>query len=95
MIFARHHLPADSQSLLMSEISRVSRTLEALPGITKINVAALGNRVPQLHVHVLGRHPEDATWPDPVWGAGSAEPYAAGAADALIERLRSDSRVHP
>ena len=84
-----HHLPAASQILLMTEIGRVSEVLEVLPGITKLNVGALGNRVPQLHIHVLARHPEDAAWPGPVWGAGSAEPYAPGAADGLIEQLRN------
>lgn len=83
-----HHLPASSQALLMTEITKVSEVLEVLPGITKLNVGALGNRVPQLHIHVLGRHPEDAAWPGPVWGAGSAEPYGPGAADSLIEQLR-------
>jgi diadenosine tetraphosphate (Ap4A) HIT family hydrolase len=83
-----HHLPGDTQALVTSEINRVGGWLETLPGVTKINIGALGNRVTQLHIHVLGRHPGDAAWPDPVWGHGNPEPYSPEAADRLIEQLR-------
>jgi len=52
----------------MSEIAHASSTLKALTGCHKINVAALGNVVPQLHVHIIGRRANDAAWPRPVWG---------------------------
>ncbi len=84
-----HHLPSSAQQTLSEEISLVSSFIEALPEVTKLNVGALGNRVPQLHVHVLGRHPEDAAWPDPVWGHGTPIPYRVGEAEALIESIRS------
>ena len=84
-----HHLPDAAQQMLMKEIVAVSGFLEALPEITKLNVGALGNRVPQLHIHVLGRHPEDPAWPDPVWGFGKAEPYEPGTAEELIESIRT------
>jgi diadenosine tetraphosphate (Ap4A) HIT family hydrolase len=84
-----HHLPQHQQSILMSEISAVSNVIEALPGITKLNVGALGNRVPQLHIHVLGRHPDDAAWPDPVWGFGTPERYDADAAYGFAAQLRA------
>lgn len=83
-----HHLSDPDQARLMAEVGQVSEVLEALPGITKLNVGALGNIVEQLHVHVLGRHPEDAAWPGPVWGQGSARPYVTGTADGLINLLR-------
>ena len=82
-----HHLPQDQQSAVMAEISAVSDVIEALPGITKLNVGALGNRVPQLHIHVLGRHPDDAAWPDPVWGFGTPERYDTDAADDFVAQL--------
>lgn len=82
-----HHLPAAARLPFMEELERVSRALLALPGVTKINVGALGNRVPQLHVHVVGRHPDDAAWPGPVWGAGRAEPYSAEAADRRLREI--------
>jgi diadenosine tetraphosphate (Ap4A) HIT family hydrolase len=84
-----HHLPADARLPFMQEIDVVSRALLELPGITKINVGALGNRVAQLHVHVLGRHPEDAAWPGPVWGFGTPEPYQEKAARARLSHLRA------
>jgi diadenosine tetraphosphate (Ap4A) HIT family hydrolase len=45
--------------------------------VAKLNVGALGNLTPQLHVHVVGRRPDDAAWPGPVWGVPGAMPYAA------------------
>ena len=47
----------------------------------KLNVAALGNMVPQLHVHVIARFHDDIAWPRPVWGTASAQPYSPEAAD--------------
>lgn len=83
-----HHLPVLAQESLMVEMTSVSEVLLAESAITKLNVGALGNRVPQLHIHVLGRHPGDPAWPDPVWGFGSPQPYENGTAAALIARLR-------
>ena len=71
---------------LMREIRTASRVMLALAKPDKINVAALGNRVPQLHVHVIGRFRSDPAWPAPVWGVGEAQPYPAHAAAALTER---------
>jgi len=83
-----HELDVDLRPGLFDEIDTVSAALLALPAITKINVGALGNLVPQLHVHVVGRHADDAAWPGPVWGSGAAEPYAAGELEALAAALR-------
>ena len=69
---------------LMDEISRASQAIKAMTGCVKLNVAALGNVVPQLHVHVIARGPTDPAWPKPVWGA--APPLAYGEA-ALRSRL--------
>ena len=88
-----HQLPAPMHAPLMAEITAVSEVLLAEPAITKLNLGALGNRIPQLHIHVLGRHPQDPAWPDPVWGFGTAEPYGPDSATALIQRLRT--AVHP
>jgi diadenosine tetraphosphate (Ap4A) HIT family hydrolase len=63
-----------AQAQLMTEIARVSRALKEITKCDKLNVAALGNMVPQLHVHVIARRTGDAAWPRPVWGA--AEPLA-------------------
>ena len=54
---------------VLEDASRIAEFLRGEPDIEKINVAALGNVVPQLHVHVIGRHPLDHCWPNPVWGS--------------------------
>ncbi len=53
---------------LMTEIARVGRALKTVTQCDKLNIAALGNVVPQLHVHVIARRQGDAAWPRPVWG---------------------------
>lgn len=78
------------QNLLMREITQCSRTLQRLFAPDKLNVAALGNVVPQLHVHVIARHRGDPAWPAPVWGRAPAQAYEPAAADALLPRLRSE-----
>lgn len=94
-----HDLPAGERASWFSELEAVSRAVLDLARITKVNVGALGNLVPQLHVHVVGRHPRDAAWPGPVWGSGPAEELsdeqtarlAAGLRDALGPLLRNDT----
>ncbi|WP_372398728.1 HIT family protein [Azospirillum sp. HJ39] len=82
-----HRLDEADQITLMREIAQASRALETLFAPDKMNVGALGNMVPQLHVHVIGRTRGDPAWPGPVWGSGHAEPYEPAAAAALVERL--------
>lgn len=65
----------EDQQILMQEIARASAALKTLRRPRKINVAALGNMVPQLHVHVIGRDENDAAWPKPVWGVIPASPF--------------------
>ena len=76
-------LAEDEQAELMSEIARASRALQAVTQCDKLNVAALGNAVPQLHVHVIARRKTDKAWPKPVWGV--APPLAYD--DAELERF--------
>ncbi len=61
--------PAD-QAVLWDEILRASRLVQAVALPSKLNVATLGNVVPQLHIHVIGRFTDDPAWPDPVWCHG-------------------------
>jgi len=56
------------QAQLVAEISRVARALKEITKCEKLNIAALGNMVPQLHVHVIARRSSDAAWPRPVCG---------------------------
>ncbi|MDM5095386.1 HIT domain-containing protein [Aeromonas rivipollensis] len=72
-----HHLLPEQQQQLMQESCAVATLMEEALGPDKINVAALGNLVPQLHLHHVARFSTDAAWPGPIWGAHSAIPYQA------------------
>ena len=81
-------LDASDRARLMDEIAQVCAALKQLTGCDKLNVAAIGNVVPQLHVHVVARRTGDAAWPRPVWGAVPARAYAAGDLDMFIAAFR-------
>ncbi|MGD0142764.1 MAG: HIT family protein [Rhizomicrobium sp.] len=83
-----HDLSAADRAVLIEEIGRASARLKSLTGAAKINVGALGNLVPQLHVHVVARNPGDPAWPGPVWGHGERQPYEPASQVAFITRLR-------
>jgi diadenosine tetraphosphate (Ap4A) HIT family hydrolase len=80
-----HDLTREERMVLVEEASLCSARLRLLTGATKINVGALGNLVPQLHVHVIARHAGDPAWPGPVWGHGAPVPLEK---TALGERVR-------
>jgi diadenosine tetraphosphate (Ap4A) HIT family hydrolase len=86
-------LTREDRAVLMDEIVRaggLARELgqAARRPVHKLNVAALGNVTAQLHVHVVGRRPDDGLWPDPVWGRGAAAPYGAEALQTALARVR-------
>ena len=86
-------LTAEARATLMAEIvlaGQAVRTLGRALGVPveKLNVAALGNVTPQLHVHVVGRRRDDPAWPGPVWGFGAAEPYPAEVLAYAVETAR-------
>ena len=85
-----YQLPASDQVQLTQEIALASKVLTELFGPDKINVAALGNVVPQLHVHIVGRFKNDAAWPKPVWGNLPNEPYGVDELDAMVSKLKLD-----
>jgi len=76
------------QAVLMHELSLVSRALKDETRCDKLNVAAIGNVVPQLHIHVVARRKGDAAWPKPVWGALPRRAYAADALERLVAAIR-------
>ena len=76
------------QAQLMTEISRVARALKAITQCDKLNVAALGNVVPQLHVHIIARRTGDAAWPRPVWGVAPPLAHDAAEVQTFISALR-------
>jgi diadenosine tetraphosphate (Ap4A) HIT family hydrolase len=83
-----HELQETDQRALTAEIVRASRALTQLVQPHKLNVAALGNVVPQLHVHVIARFTDDPAWPKPVWGALPPEPYAGNELVRRVEALK-------
>ena len=76
------------QAQLMTEISRVARALKDITKCDKLNIAALGNAVPQLHVHVIARRKNDAAWPRPVWGVAPTLAHDAEEVQLFISALR-------
>lgn len=79
-------LDAAQQEQLTGEIATVSRALQAAFKPHKLNIAALGNLVSQLHVHVIARFEHDIAWPRPVWGMATALPYSP---EQLVQRITS------
>ncbi len=74
---------------LMTEVNRVAGALKEITKCDKLNIAALGNAVPQLHVHVIGRRITDAAWPKPVWGVAPVLPFDLQALDDFKNAVRS------
>jgi diadenosine tetraphosphate (Ap4A) HIT family hydrolase len=75
-------LAPEDRRLLLDEILAAGHAVRAVGRALarpadKLNVGQLGNLTPQLHVHVVGRRPDDAAWPAPVWGSGPAQGYDA------------------
>ncbi len=81
-------LSSAEQARLMTEIALVSRALKAVTACDKLNVAAIGNVVSQLHVHVVARWRDDAAWPKPVWGAAPARAYDPGERERFVAAVR-------
>ncbi len=82
-------LEPDERQQLIEEIATVSNLLRDMTRCDKLNVGALGNMVPQLHVHVIGRFHGDPAWPGPVWGKHPAKPYAETAREGFVAALRA------
>lgn len=70
-----YQLSTAQQQQLLAESSALSAAMQQVFSADKMNVAALGNMVPQLHLHHIARHTTDDAWPGPVWGAHPAIPY--------------------
>lgn len=88
-----YELPPEDRRQLIEEIAVVSEVLERIFRPAKLNVGALGNIVPQLHIHVVARFETDLAWPGPVWGSGTAAPYTDAELENLRERLTVE--LHP
>ena len=83
-----HELGIRDRSVLIEEVAAASEIIRDLFSPDKINIGALGNLVPQLHIHIIGRFRTDRAWPGPVWGAGIARPYAEEELNAVVGRIK-------
>jgi len=88
-----HELNAADRYRLADETALVSRVLQSIVQLQKINTGALGNMVQQLHIHVVARHTGDAAWPGPVWGAGAAVAYSDTESQRLVDALRTQLSI--
>ncbi|WP_234494366.1 HIT domain-containing protein [Vibrio maritimus] len=84
-----HHLPMSEQQQFLIESEVVNRALEALFTPDKLNFGALGNMVPQLHVHHIARFKNDIAWPGPLWGSTKGEYRSDEDQQSLVQRIQS------
>ncbi len=82
-------LSFEDQIEVLREINLVGKILQQNFGAEKLNIAALGNVVSQLHIHVIARKKNDATFPKPVWGNAIAKPYTEQDAQDIIKKIKS------
>ena len=87
-----YQLNADDQGQLMRESAQLAETMAMLFKADKMNIAALGNVVPQLHIHHIARHRNDPAWPAPVWGKLPARSYTPDALAHTAAQLREALR---
>ena len=83
-----HELSEDDQVQLLRESGHLARAMTTAFTPVKLNIAALGNVVPQLHVHHIARYRGDPAWPAPVWGKHPAEAYSLAMLEERLLKLR-------
>jgi diadenosine tetraphosphate (Ap4A) HIT family hydrolase len=84
-----YDLSREDHARLTDEIRLVSRFVESEFEVEKLNVAAIGNIVRQMHIHVIGRRTDDFAWPGPVWGRPEKEAYLEGEIARLVSEWKS------
>ena len=82
-----HKLGTQQQTNIQQHINAVAQFIERYFPTEKINIASIGNIVSQLHIHVIGRHQNDACWPDVVWGTTQFKAYETDELAAIKTRL--------
>lgn len=88
-VFELHHLGEKAQRQLMQESCHLAEVMTSVFDADKMNVAALGNVVPQLHVHHIARFESDPAWPQPIWGVKPAASYSEAQLQDRLEHLRA------
>ncbi len=76
------------QTQVLEEINLVGKIIKEEFGFEKLNIAALGNLVKQLHIHVIGRNEDDAVFPKPVWGHSQIKLYKKEEAEILVKKIK-------
>lgn len=84
-----HDLSSAEYASVCQSIRHFSQRMAEWPGVEKVNVAAIGNQVAQLHIHIVGRHSGDIAWPGVVWSCAEKQAYAAVDGQAAAERVRA------
>lgn len=84
-----YQLDGQAQQQLWQESAALGEGMMRAFGGDKLNIAALGNLVPQLHLHHIVRYRDDVAWPGPVWGVGNPEPYAEEQLAEVRRRLEA------
>lgn len=82
-----HHLIEEDQLQLIRESAFLSSVIEGVFRADKINVAALGNVVPQLHLHHIVRYRDDVAWPSPIWGKQPIREYSDDLLDTIANKV--------
>lgn len=77
------------QHKLLRDINLVSKQLKEYTKLDKINVAALGNVVKQLHIHIIARYESDRAWPGAIWGTQSTKDFDASVVDVWKQRINN------
>lgn len=84
-----HHLADEDRIKLVAESCHLAEVMVDLFVPDKMNIAVIGNRVPQLHMHHVARFTTDPAWPDPIWGKVEAKPYDKDELNDIVTRLKS------
>ncbi|CAM3587915.1 HIT family protein [Vibrio aquimaris] len=84
-----HHLPIQDQQQFLLESQTVSQALEATFQPDKLNLGALGNMVPQLHIHHIARYKTDVAWPGPIWGNTEGKMRCESEQKAMLAKIQN------
>lgn len=77
------------QVMMTFETNLVAEALQMTTECDKLNIATIGNKVPQLHQHIIARQIDDAAWPEPVWGKGTPQPYDESDLNIVMKRIKT------
>jgi diadenosine tetraphosphate (Ap4A) HIT family hydrolase len=84
-----HHLDEDQYASVCHSMRVFSQWMEQQQGVEKVNVAAIGNQVRQLHIHIVGRHSNDVAWPGVIWACSEKQPYEESHFQETQEALKA------